>query len=937
MSTAAGGMLLERETELEVITTRVARAAAGEAGLVVIEGRAGIGKSRLLATLRARAEEDGLRVLAARGSELEREFPYGVVRQLFEPPLMDPSRRERWLSGPAAPAGAVFDAAGEGGPDASFAALHGLYWLVVNAAADSPLMVLVDDLHWVDRPSLRFLAYLAKRLEGMPTTLVTTFRSTDPGTDPAIVGEIVQDPAATVLRPAPFSDAATGALIGTRLGEDPDPAFIAACQSTSGGNPLLLEQLLRSLQDDHVPPRAESAGVVREIGPRAVSRTVLLRLARLSPAAARVAQAISVLGDRADLPIVAALTGLPESTVAEATGELGHAEILRQQLPFAFVHPLVRDAVAHDMAPAARELLHARAAELMAAAGAPPEQVAAHLLEISPRGDAGVVESLRAAAAAAAGRGAPESAVALLRRALEEPPEPALRAHLLLELGRVESQVDGIAAAEHLTEALDLLDGPSSRAQAGYSLAWLLLFQQRAGEGGRLAADLRADVPADAEEMRDALLGVELTSNNFGAQRPGALARYEELRHAPVRDTPAARGLASLTSFDWMIRGGTKDECAPLARAALADGVIYRAADGFVTSMAAHIVLDLAEAPDAEPAWRACLSEVHRLGSDFGRLGVLLWHGWGLLGRGDLAEAEESLEDAVELLQRWGWAGADYTIGFLALTKVAMGKHADAHRALRLVPISGTPGDGNMLALQGRIALALAEGRHADALEDAGLLRDMLTERTIVQVANPAMWPWRSLTAQALDGLGRTEEAIPLLHEELVAAHTWGVPGTTGRTLRILGELERADGEEHLRQAVELLAGSTARLEHARALVALGRRLRLDKRPTEAREPLREAVALSEACGSPALLETARGELLATGARPRTTALAGVDALTPSERRVAALAAEGRTNRDIAQELYVTLKTVELHLSSAYRKLGVRSRRELPAAMSGAE
>jgi len=163
--------LLERDRELESLRDALADAADGRGKLALVEGPAGIGKSRLLAELRSAAAEDELRVLTARGSELEREFPFGVVRQLFEPPLAGEGVRELWLAGAAAPAGAIFDATGIGpdgiGTDASFAALHGLYWLTANVAADGPVLLSIDDLHWCDRPSLRFLAYLVRRLEDM--------------------------------------------------------------------------------------------------------------------------------------------------------------------------------------------------------------------------------------------------------------------------------------------------------------------------------------------------------------------------------------------------------------------------------------------------------------------------------------------------------------------------------------------------------------------------------------------------------------------------------------------------------------------------------------------------------------------------------------------------------------------------------------------------
>jgi DNA-binding NarL/FixJ family response regulator len=152
----------------------------------------------------------------------------------------------------------------------------------------------------------------------------------------------------------------------------------------------------------------------------------------------------------------------------------------------------------------------------------------------------------------------------------------------------------------------------------------------------------------------------------------------------------------------------------------------------------------------------------------------------------------------------------------------------------------------------------------------------------------------------------------------------------------VLGTIERDDGLEHLEEACAVLEPSPARLERAKALAALGEALRRARRPTDAREPLRKALELAEVSGATALVKRIRSEIYATGSRPRTTALSGVHSLTASERRVAGLAADGLSNRDIAQTLYVTPKTVEVHLGNAYRKLGIASRRELPDALASA-
>jgi predicted ATPase len=426
--------LLEREAELAELDGLVAEAADGRGRLVLIEGPAGIGKSGLLAGLRERAGGE-LRVLAARASELEREFAFGVVRQLLEADVGE--RRDVALAGAAAPAAGVFAgqtaADGEGG--AQFAALHGLYWLTLNLAAERPLLLAVDDLQWCDRPSLRFLAYLARRLDGAPVLVAATLRSNEPPTDPALLGEIVNDPATLPLRPGPLSAGAVTDLVRERLGAGADPTFCAACHAATGGNPLLLRQLLRTLEAEGVRPDAAHVDAVRSVGPRAVASTVLLRLARLPGDAAAVTRAVGVLGESAKLPVVAALAGLDEPAVAAATGALVRAEILRPDAPLGFVHPLVRDAVYHELSPAERELEHERAARTLRDHGAPAEQVAAQLLMAPPRGERWVAELLEAEGRAALRRSAVESAVAYLGRALEEPPAPERRDAVLLALG----------------------------------------------------------------------------------------------------------------------------------------------------------------------------------------------------------------------------------------------------------------------------------------------------------------------------------------------------------------------------------------------------------------------------------------------------------------------------------------------------------------------
>jgi DNA-binding CsgD family transcriptional regulator len=929
--------LLERERELAALTAAAEAACAGAAGLAIVEGPAGIGKSRLLAALREQGPDGGLRVLGARGSELELEFPFGVVRQLFEPALADPGVRERWLAGAAAPAAAVFSPPIEDGGadrDASFATLHGLFWLTAQAAADGPLLLAVDDLHWADGPSLRFVGYLARRLEGLPVLLVTGLRTGEPGADPALLADIVQQPTALIVRPAPLSDGAAGELVAARLGQEPDPAFRTACHEATGGNPLLLEQLLRSLGDDAVPPDAANAGLVHDIGPSAIGRTVLLRLARLPAEAVPVAQAVAVLGESAELPAVAALSEVDEDATAAAIGALARAEILRPERPLDFVHPLVREAVYRDMTVGRREVLHAAAARMLDGAGAPPERMAAHLMLVSPRRDQRTVATLRAAAAAATARGAPESATALLRRAVAEPPADEIRPQVLLELGLVESNVDVVAGAARLREAHDALADPLDRLGASAPLAWALIFTGEPDEAARLAREAADEAPPELDDLRRWLTAIELACIVFGAQVPDALERLAAERHEPVRDGPGAHALQCLVSYDWCLRGGSAREAGDLAVAALDDGALLAEPDGFMLGVGAMLTLEMGERPEAAAAWDAALAAAHRNGSLFAISAILMWRGLGLLRRGDVREAGRHLEESHAMMERWNIASQSYVLGFLTEQRIAAGSLAEARAFLPPVAGWGKLSDGVLIALRAHAELLLAEGRPADALTAAERLAEVLEGRGTRETMNPAWFAWRSLTARALDGLGRAEEALALLEDELERARVWGAPGPIGRALRLMGEIARDDGLGRLEEAVRVLEGSTARLEHALALTALGSALRRARRPTDAREPLRRALELAEACGAEGLVEHARSELYATGARPRATALSGAGALTPSERRVAAMAAEGLSNRDIAESLYVTPKTVELHLSSAYRKLGVRSRRDLPGALA---
>ena len=259
-----------------------------------------------------------MRVLAAKGSELEREFAFGVVRQLFEPALVDPDdpRRAGSAARPRPPADLRGGRRGAGRRAARRLVLRAARALLAGGervGRPAGACSLLDDLHWIDRPSLRFVAYLVRRLEGLPVLVATTLRSTEPGTDPALLAEIVNDAATVPVQPGALSEegvtAARARAPGRRRARRPSatpatprPAATRCCCASSSPRSRRRES----------SPAAGNAALVRDIGPRAVSRTVLLRLARLPAEAAAVARAVAILGENADVPTVAALAEIDE-------------------------------------------------------------------------------------------------------------------------------------------------------------------------------------------------------------------------------------------------------------------------------------------------------------------------------------------------------------------------------------------------------------------------------------------------------------------------------------------------------------------------------------------------------------------------------------------------------------------------------------------------
>ncbi len=899
--------LVDRDRELDCLTRAVDDLRAGSGGLLLIEGPAGIGKTRLLVEAGRLAGGAAARVLSARASELERAFGFGTVRQLFEPSLLDRTRGEALLDGAAQGARAVFDSVGDERTENSFAVLHGLYWLTVNLTRDGPLLLSVDDLQWCDEASLRFLAYLVKRLDGLPVLVVMTVRTGEPHAD-SLLAELLLDPSATVLRPQALSVAAAGAVVRTRL-DAADEAFIEVCHRTTSGNPLLLRQLVRALESEGVPPDVVHTDTVRAVGSRAVASLVMLRLRRMPAAAAEVARAVALIGADADLPAIAAIAQLSEGQAAEALDLLCRSEILADSRPLRFVHPLVQDAVYNDVSAGDLALRHERAARTLQERGAPAERVAAHLLQAPPRGEAGTVRVLRAAALVAAGRGATGSAVTFLRRALEEPPTATDRVAVLVELGRVESMVDAVAAVGHLIEAYEGLTDPVARAELAMVIARTQAFVGRRGAATGFAAAAADSVPPGYEDERQGLRALVGITGYMHGLPP---ASYRTDGDPPISGTGnGARMLAASRALELMIAGADRAAAIDLARFALADDRLLDEDQMLLWVPAVHVLL----IGDVEVGdlWRHARSHARVAGSLFAMLAVNTWQGYEQWRRGRLDDAVQSLDDARQQVPVWGRMaiGGSYVAAFTAGVHLDRG---DTEAAARIVRDSRTlagVGDGARVMRLVTAQLYLAQGRPAAAL--AALAEDVGK----FDIVNPAWDNWREPTARAHAALGRLDQALAVADDHVRLLRRWGAPSWLGEGLLLAGELRGADGLPLLREAVDTLTPTGSALSLARARLALGARPEVPA--AEAVPLLRAAADGARECAASAVHDRAVAALADRGETPGADGRTAVR-MTSRERQVLDLTGAGLDVHQVAQRLFLTPGAVREVLVSAAEK-----------------
>ncbi|MFS8101419.1 LuxR family transcriptional regulator [Lentzea alba] len=870
-----GSVVSDRRRELTVLRHALEEAAVGVPSVVCVEGRVGMGKTSLLTETVRMARELGFAVFRAQCSVSETGFRFGVAAQLFE------SEADEILDG-----------------DADQAAMHRLHRLVREMAAGSPVLLAVDDVEQADAASLNFLSYLRRRLGELPVAVVVT-RGLAVDATP-LLREVVGE--ATRVRLAGLDQAACGRFLRTIFSSGVTDEVVTDWRVATCGNPYLLG--LRP----------------RDLGER--SSELVARLAQAGPQVVALARAFAVLGE-ADLALAGAAAGLGPREAVDASRALSG-------LGFAGV-PMVLTTLAQSTTALDRAAIHARAARFRHDDQAPVEDVAAQLLEAAPIGEDWVRDVLRIAAR----RSTSDFAIACLRRLLREPLPDDLRGEVLVELSEAQSLVDPGAAIASLNKAasasMDVLAEGRMALLLAYDLAGRRLYRDGVAKVESVIARV-SGVDADLAQRLDLYaLSLGLEESFFSGEVETRIARLSGSRMTSGRNE---RFLNTLLAYRGACVGANPGETRRRVQSSLPLHIGRDLIDQFSF---AHLIVALIGIDEYEQADRQC-DEALRVTAERD-LAVCAAMVQGLrchVARrlGSLPDAERLGMTSLEKLDALG-ANQDGTVVITVAGLVgAWVDTGDIASALRLVREREL--DGELPEYAHYHALLHQRGRLHMALGDpVSSLRDHLDCGRRMErrgARNPALQPWRSHAALAHLALGERDHAQRLVAQELELARDWGLAVPIGVALRISGVV--TGDVALLEEAVSTLRTSSARLELARALVDWGVVLRAAGRGPEALAALRQGHDVAKKCGAIPLMGLAARELRAAGGRPARTPSGSV--LTAQEEHIVRRAVHGLTNRQIAAELFVTPRAVELHLTRAYRKLGISGRRDLAAALEKA-
>ncbi|GAA4233483.1 LuxR C-terminal-related transcriptional regulator [Streptosporangium album] len=924
-------MLLERGKELAQAEQALRATEAGDGSMMVVMGPPGVGKSALLRSI-ADAAAPHARVLRAGGTLVEQNFTFGIAQQLFEP-LVAGVPEARWTACFGGAASLVREMFSDGswyiGSYRSLAQesiLLGLNSLIVNLSKDETLLIVVDDLQWVDVPSLRWLSYLAKRLGSARVLVAGAFSEECAASDHMLLREITAS-AARSLYPMPLSVDGVRRSVSEEFGEPCDLGFATACHEVSGGNPALLVAMLRGLRTAGVHPVASQAGELHTMSQPFLLDRRMFCLSIQPPMVRDLAQAMVVFGDLAEPELVSELAGLDSIDYKSATQTLDRLGLLaRGRLP-RLVHQSLRHGIESAMSVSTRTLMHRRAATLLHVAGHSAQQVADQLLLVTSGYEPWEIDTLRAAAGAALEHGSAREAVRYLRHTLlHSPPDSEVRGQRLVDLAAAERGFDLASSVTHIAQAVPMLTSATERAAAAL---WI-------------PPSLGAVNPSLGALVQDAAcwfhgLGPAYDRSELGL-RLEARARYLRMQDAaelgaafdrlagfgadvPI-STGAGRELLAVLAYAAAVSGGsTAGETSALAARILEreprhTGYAYTALPLLVPAL----VLADAAAPAAQ--WLDVVrDQAQHQGLDGVTALVNAQRSMILRASGQPAQAKSAAMSVVDNSDP-AWPEAT-TLSIWTLALIALDTR-DVELGERVIGLSPESGDLRVVVAH-RMVRGMLDAVRGDLPAALDRFLDSGKQLSRCGWTNPALYPWRVWAAAISHRLGRTQAAAALADEEHAIARSWGAPAAYGRALRLRGVITPGEeGVDLLRRAADTLRLSGDRIELSGTLMALGGRLG----STDADEFVSEGRRIAEECGvSWAEDSESYGPALRLVALER-------GELTKTEEAVVAFVLQGWTNQQIADSFGVTRRAVEKSLTSTYRKLRVGGRAALVEELS---
>src|SRR5579875_553685 len=922
--------LAERDEEEKILAKVYSECAMGRGRVVAISGPLASGKTTLLRSFTQDAGNGGATVLAATASSLERYHPLGIIDQML---------RGRQLSAPDAEQKirelleAACDSAGTDETTAlgqiSLPTLNLLHSAFGHLADGQPLIVCVDDAHFMDIESLQYLLALARRLGNAPVVFVFSYcrELGRKSVQRIFQAEILRLPDCCLLPLRSLTTTGVTAVLGEYFGLAAASRLAAAGRQLSGGKPLLV----RALAEDSLAasqaqePGAGPAAPGQLVAGPAFGRAVLNCLYRSEPSTLELAQVIALLGRSGSLSAVAQFAGTTPEEVRQAMASAGLGGLLDDGF---LGQPSVRKAVLESIPPSARQAMHARAAHLLHDEGAPAPAVAEHLAVIEDEEVPWASKVLCEAADQALVAGDHEAAVGYLRQAYRACPGRRERASISVKLTDIMWQHNPSAAKRYLPGLVKAMEDGYLTIQQSVQVITNLLWHGEVAPAADVLAVLRQGArPETADHascyVDQLFLWLPLTYPGIaprGRCRDVLPAGAVTPALAPERRAVAALDAvlggsgqaAAVRAADLVLREAQAGVANPASSIASLVALIYSDQLGKASMWCDFL---LAESEQHGPVWRAML--ISARAAVYYRLG-------------DLTRAGQRAHEALSLMPPESWGAAlVLPLAFLVLTLTAMGRYADADSYLKFpVPPAAFETLGGLHYLDARGHFCLATGRYDAALQDfleCGQLAKLWDTDC------PAAVPWRIGAAQACLCKGLTARAGELISEQLAMLPP-GHSRTHAMTYRVhAATLDLTERPAVLLRAASIfescgdslgLACTLADLSYARQSLGDG---------DQARAAAHRAMALAGECGAAPLRSSLAAITEASSAAAGLTEPRAVPRLSKAEMRVAQLAAAGSTNEQIARKLFITVSTVEQHLTHVYRKLAIRRRTELPA------